>query len=111
MIGVGVAMFNEISVKNGRVEQGNASDSDLARVRSSPADTLVHVMLSEFSHPLGGVGEPAVPPIAPAICNAILSATRNRNRQLPVRDRLRTQRATGRASSSTRRWEGVPAPA
>ena len=80
VMGMGVAMFNEISFKNGRVEQGNLNEFDLARISTSPVDIRVHIMPGDYSRPLGGVGEPAVPPIAPAICNAIFAATGKRIR-------------------------------
>jgi isoquinoline 1-oxidoreductase beta subunit len=87
--GMGIALFNEISFKNGRVEQGNLNEFEVARMSSSPFDIHVHIMGGDYSQPLGGVGEPGLPPVAPAICNAIFNATGKRIRELPIKNQLK----------------------
>jgi isoquinoline 1-oxidoreductase subunit beta len=81
IMGIGNALYSNISIKQGRIEQSNFTDYLVARIDITP-ETHVHIV--ESSAPPGGVGEPGVPPIAPAICNAIFAATGRRIRALPV---------------------------
>ena len=82
VFGTSVAMLGEITAADGRVKQGNFNDYRVARMNESP--TVTHVHLVESGTLPTGVGEPGVPPIAPAICNAIFAATGKRVRELPV---------------------------
>jgi len=66
----------------GRIQQHNFDDYPVARMDTAPKEIEVHVVESE--EPPGGAGEPGVPPFAPALCNAIFSATRKRIRALPI---------------------------
>ena len=80
-MGISNALYSNISIKQGRIEQSNFGDYLVARTDITPQ---THVHFVESSAPPGGVGEPGVPPIAPAICNAIFAATGKRIRKLPV---------------------------
>jgi len=83
LFGLSAALYGEITVKNGRVEQSNYPSYDAVRLRETP-QIEVHIVQSGIEH-LGGVGEPGTPPIAPAVCNAIFAATGMRVRSLPIR--------------------------
>ena len=73
----------EITAKDGAVIQGNYDTYPVVRMSESPHSIHVHIMESTAAP--GGVGEPGVPPVAPAIVNAYYAATGNRIRELPLR--------------------------
>ncbi|MBL0844449.1 molybdopterin-dependent oxidoreductase [Pseudomonas mediterranea] len=88
VMGLGNAMVGEISFKDGKVQQDNFHMYEVARMSLAPKEVAVHLVTPPGEVPLGGVGEPGVPPIAPALCNAIFAATGQRIRSLPVRYQL-----------------------
>lgn len=81
IFGLTATTKSSITVDNGRVVQNNFNDFPLVRMNESP-DIEVHI-IAESDRP-GGVGEPGVPPIAPAIANAYFQATKKRIRKLPL---------------------------
>ncbi|HJS78452.1 MAG TPA: xanthine dehydrogenase family protein molybdopterin-binding subunit [Burkholderiales bacterium] len=83
--GLSAALYGEITVKNGRAEQSNFHDYRVARMHEMPK---VEVHILEGKGEQGGAGEPGVPPIAPAVCNAIFAATGKRIRRLPINPEL-----------------------
>lgn len=76
------ALLSEITVSNGVVDQHNFSDYQLVRMNTAPRQTNVYIVESDA--PPAGVGEPGVPPFAPALYNAIYAATGKRIRELPL---------------------------
>jgi isoquinoline 1-oxidoreductase beta subunit len=88
-MGVSLAMSGEISFKNGRVQQDNFHEYRLTRIHEAPREIRVHlVKTTDWSMPLGGVGEPGLPAVAPALCNAVFAATGKRIRALPIGEQL-----------------------
>lgn len=86
IMGIGNTLYGEISFKEGRPVQSNYTDYQVARIDAAPREFGVYIVPSE--EPPGGVGEPGVPPVAPALCNAIFAATGRRIRSLPVAKQL-----------------------
>jgi isoquinoline 1-oxidoreductase beta subunit len=81
--GMGALMGQEITLKNGRVEQKNFDTHPLLRLTQSPADIEIHWVKS--NNPPTGLGEPSMPPILPAVANAIFAANGDRVRELPLK--------------------------
>lgn len=85
IMGLGLALTSEITFEKGRVKQSNFHDYEVLRHNVSPRVIRTHLVNDDHALPPGGVGEPPVPPVAPALCNAIFAATGKRIRSLPVR--------------------------
>jgi isoquinoline 1-oxidoreductase beta subunit len=83
IFGLTAALKTEITLENGRVQQKNFHDYQMLRMFESPI-IEVHIVPSDVSPT--GVGEPSVPPVAPALTNAIFAATGKRVRSLPIRN-------------------------
>jgi len=79
--GLGNALRAEITIEKGRVVQGNFDDYAPLRMEETP---VVEVYAVPSSDVPTGIGEPSVPPVAPALCNAIFAATKRRIRALPI---------------------------
>jgi isoquinoline 1-oxidoreductase beta subunit len=83
VFGASLALMGEITATAGKIDQSNFHDYPVARMNEAPLETRVYIADSDA--PPAGVGEPGVPPFAPALCNAIFAATGKRIRELPIR--------------------------
>ena len=79
--GLTAALYGEITIERGRVKQSNFTDYPMMHINEMPV-VEVHVVPSDDKQ--GGIGEPSVGPVAPAVCNAIFAATGKRIRKLPI---------------------------
>jgi isoquinoline 1-oxidoreductase subunit beta len=82
LYGLSAALLGEITLAKGRVEQDNFPSYDSVRLAQTP---VIETHILDIGSPLGGVGEPGTPPIAPAVANAVFAATGKRIRKLPIR--------------------------
>jgi isoquinoline 1-oxidoreductase beta subunit len=79
--GLTAALYGRVEIEGGRARQSNFHDYKLLRLREMP-EVETHIVTR--GDPLGGIGEVAVPPIAPAVCNAVLALTGKPVRSLPI---------------------------
>ncbi|MCP3476864.1 molybdopterin-dependent oxidoreductase [Bradyrhizobium sp. CCGUVB1N3] len=88
IMGLSLAKYGEITFRDGKVQQRNYDDFPVIRMDESPLLTNVHIVPPGPDTPPSGVGEPGVPPFAPALINAIFAATGKRIRSLPIGKQL-----------------------
>ncbi|MGX4803029.1 molybdopterin cofactor-binding domain-containing protein [Bradyrhizobium guangdongense] len=88
IMGLSLAKYGQVTFKDGKVEQNNFDDFQVVRIDEAPLVTNVHIVPPASDTPPSGVGEPGVPPFAPALMNAIFAATGKRIRSLPIGKQL-----------------------
>ena len=88
IMGLSLAKYGEITFKDGKVQQKNFDDFQVIRIDEAPLVTNVYIVPPGADTPPSGVGEPGVPPFAPALTNAIFAATGKRIRALPIGKQL-----------------------
>lgn len=82
VMGTSISYWGEITATNGAIDQSNFDSFPVARMNNAPREVHVHIVDSDAAP--GGIGEPGLPAIAPALCNAIFAATGKRIRELPL---------------------------
>jgi isoquinoline 1-oxidoreductase subunit beta len=90
IMGLSLVKYGEVTFKEGKVQQKNFDDFQVIRIDESPRVTNVYIVPPGPETPPSGVGEPGVPPFAPALTNAIFAATGKRIRVLPIGKQLET---------------------
>jgi isoquinoline 1-oxidoreductase beta subunit len=94
IFGLSAVLYGEITIEHGAVAQKNFTDYEVVRLAETPE---IDVHIHESNAPLGGAGEPGIPPVAPAVTNAIFAATGVRVRELPVKNHALVGSAAKRA--------------
>ncbi len=101
LMGASLATLGEITFKNGRVEQNNFDAFQVTRINAAPREIRVHLLpASDWSLPLGGVGEPGFPPIAPPCVMPFLQPPVNGSASCRLAISLRGREATGPLDAS-----------
>jgi isoquinoline 1-oxidoreductase beta subunit len=89
VMGLALAKHGQVTFKDGRPQQNNFDGFVVARIDDAPLNVRTHIVPAGWDVPSSGVGEPGLPPFAPALCNAIFAATGKRIRNLPIGGQLK----------------------